>query len=389
MFFDTYKDEFDMMNESYVNYNGEVPSAEVYDGVLESYMNDYIIFEATLRRDFLEVNGVLTEGKAGDFFKNIWEKIKAFCGKIKQTIKNIIERFKMAIGAFKETAFKQKLAAYMPYYKDPKADEVLKDCTVKGYKFKTVNDILNNAFNVGINIFEKYLVPIAKDPLWLKSDVKNIKDDDVKKMSDKIEAINLEDIRKQLHDAVYSEKDIEKPFKEQPYLKDSLIKLVDASSLITFNGLDKKFQIILKKFNDNIDKLSKNADKAASEVVNIAADIYKYRSGEDASKEDLDEVKTAAQYLLKLLPAVQSKLNSIISMVYNELVKETKEYFRVYLVGGKYLKSHLKKASKKTEEKKEDKKEENKEEKVGESYITTDLDYINAVVEAEMYELGL
>lgn len=386
MFFDTYKDEFDMMNESCVNYNGEVPSAEVYDGVLESYMNDYIIFEATLRRDFLEVNGVLTEGKAGDFFKNIWEKIKAFCGKIKQTIKNIVERFKMAIGAFKETAFKQKIAAYMPYYKDPKADEVLKDCTVKGYKFKIVNaNLLENAYNVGINIFEKHFVPIAQNPIWQK-DPTTLTDDDIKKIADLLNNVPIEDIAKQLHDILYSETAIEKPFKEQKYLKEALMTVATIGSLITFNGMDRKIQSFLKNFDGNIDKLVKNSDKMIKQFSDLNDKFDK-----PITDEEMEHFKIVVPQILKLLPQIQAKANSIMTMIYNELVKETKEFFRIYFVAGKYLKANLKKASKKTEEKKEDKKEEENKEATSkeESYITTDLDYINAVAEAEMYELGL
>ena len=47
----------------------------IYEEVLNYHINDYIIFEASLRRDYYEVNGILTEDGNKNFLKTIWEKI--------------------------------------------------------------------------------------------------------------------------------------------------------------------------------------------------------------------------------------------------------------------------------------------------------------------------
>ena len=385
MILENFKEE---LNEVSTKIDGEV-NFNIYDGVLESYINDYTIFEATLRRDFLEVNGVLTEAGDKNFFKSIWGKIVAFCGKIRQWIKNVIERFKNAVIAFKETQFKQKLNSYMPYFKDSKADELLKDFTISGYKFKTVNaKTMEYAVKMGENIAEKYVVPLMEDPLFNKS-MKDLTEDDINKINNKIKEISIEDIAKEFHGAIYSETDIEKPFKEQSYLKEELIRLVEISSLMSLGNMDKKFEGFLNLFNKNIDNLSKNANKLIDEYAN---NMKNY--GQEVDDDSIEETKAVAQQIIKFLPPLQSKCNTILTLVYNEMVKETKEYIRVYLAAGKYLKSKLKKGGNSTEDKKvdnknntpnNDKKEEtsNKEE----SYISNE--YNNVLAEATMYELGL
>ena len=384
MFLNEFKEEFEV-NGSCNAMNEEVDLTSVYDGVLESYINDYTIFEAVLRRDFLEVNGLLTEAGNENFFKTIWKKIKEFCGKIKQWIKNILERFKNAISMYKETKIKQKMLELLPYFKDPKADELLKEFKIKGYKIKSAASTMAGGESVFDNILEKYINPIVDDPV-LKKDPSKLTEEDLKKISEKLNNAPIEDIAKELRSLVYTESDIEKPFANDSELKKNLLIFAQASQLITFTGTNKKMEFISKTLFNNIDKLSKNADKIISGFTNLSRNM-----GDEVSEDDENLAKTTCQQLLKILPSLQSKCNSISSMIYSELMKETKEFIRLYMGAGKYLKGKLKKGSKDTSNNTDtaDKKEDNKEEKVGESFITDDLDYINVVTEAEMYELGL
>ena len=47
----------------------------IYEEVLNYHINDYIIFEASLRRDYYEISGILNEDGNKNFLKTIWEKI--------------------------------------------------------------------------------------------------------------------------------------------------------------------------------------------------------------------------------------------------------------------------------------------------------------------------
>ena len=63
----------------------------IYEEVLNYHINDYIIFEASLRRDYYEVNGILNEDGNKNFLKTIWEKILDF---IKKAKVRVVEFFK-------------------------------------------------------------------------------------------------------------------------------------------------------------------------------------------------------------------------------------------------------------------------------------------------------
>ena len=65
----------------------------VFDGLLESYMNDYYIFETVLRQDYYEVSGLLTEASIKNFLVSIWEKIVQAFNWIKNKINEIIDKY--------------------------------------------------------------------------------------------------------------------------------------------------------------------------------------------------------------------------------------------------------------------------------------------------------
>ena len=65
----------------------------IFDGLLESYMNDYYIFETVLRQDYYEVSGLLTEASIKNFLVTIWEKIVQAFNWIKNKINEIIDKY--------------------------------------------------------------------------------------------------------------------------------------------------------------------------------------------------------------------------------------------------------------------------------------------------------
>ena len=86
MFFDSYKE--DLMNESCIDESVDFNVDDSMVIAIESYINDYTIFEAVLRRDLLEANGVLTEEADGNFLSGLWEKIKGAFKKLIDVITN-------------------------------------------------------------------------------------------------------------------------------------------------------------------------------------------------------------------------------------------------------------------------------------------------------------
>ena len=366
----------------------------IYEGLYEYYINDYIIFEGILRRDYMECIGILNENAVGNFFKSIGEKIVAFCKKIKQWVSNVLERFRNAIVAFKETQYKQKLESFLPYFSDPKADDVLKNFTISGYRLITVPD--KNYMTKAMSISEDWLAklePIFNQPIFGK-DLTEITDSDIEKLNKLLNDLDHEEMFNSLIKLVYAESDIEKPFEKNGTLRISLISLVKISSLLSLGNMDKKFEKFLKLVNESIDSLAKNADKIIDEI-NKTLDKPEMKDTADSlgmhsmDENETKEAKELLHKLLKLLPTVQSKCNSIVTLFYNESVKETKELFRLYIAAGKYLKKNLGKNTNKKEEKTTDTNtNDNKEETVTDqnaSYISDE--YNNVFSESAIYEL--
>ena len=342
----------------------------------------------------MECIGILNENAVGNFFKSIGEKIVAFCKKIKQWVSNVLERFRNAIVAFKETQYKQKLESFLPYFSDPKADDVLKNFTISGYRLITVPD--KNYMTKAMSISEDWLAklePIFNQPIFGK-DLTEITDSDIEKLNKLLNDLDHEEMFNSLIKLVYAESDIEKPFEKNGTLRISLISLVKISSLLSLGNMDKKFEKFLKLVNESIDSLAKNADKIIDEI-NKTLDKPEMKDTADSlgmhsmDENETKEAKELLHKLLKLLPTVQSKCNSIVTLFYNESVKETKELFRLYIAAGKYLKKNLGKNTNKKEEKTTDTNtNDNKEETVTDqnaSYISDE--YNNVFSESAIYEL--
>ena len=362
MFLNEFKEEFEV-NGSYNAMNEEVDLTSVYDGVLESYINDYTIFEATLRRDFLEVNGLLTEAAEGNFLSNIWEKIvEAFKGLVKK-IQDIIERFQAAIVTFKQTKLNQIVEKYKPYF--DKENGELNDFSIKKYKLKKTSECEKEIEKL---LSEYYTIANEFDKM--EEYIEGYNEDQIKAQIEKIDGIKMEDIKEKFKKAIYVENERTNPFKEDSNLKTDLYDELTfgESGLYGYKAMKKVAKNDFKKSRDYANKKLKEIKK---------------------DKKMTDEQRKAqvskCQTFLKFISSGQKYAIGFLSILIKELKHVIKEDTRLYVAAGKFLEGKMK-ASKKTEEKKEENKEATPKE---ESYITTDLDYINAVAEAEMYELGL
>ena len=69
----------------------------IYEGLYEYYVNDYIVFENILKRDYLEITGVLTEADNRNFLQKFWDKIIQLIETMKQKISILIDKVTIKI----------------------------------------------------------------------------------------------------------------------------------------------------------------------------------------------------------------------------------------------------------------------------------------------------
>ena len=58
----------------------------MYEDIIESYIDDYIVFEGFLKRGFLEVSNLLAEADNKNFVVQLWNKIISINTNIRDTI---------------------------------------------------------------------------------------------------------------------------------------------------------------------------------------------------------------------------------------------------------------------------------------------------------------
>lgn len=85
--------------ELIMNYNKNisVETDSIYEGLYEYYVNDYIVFENILKRDYLEITGVLTEADNRNFLQKFWDKIIQLIETMKQKISILIDKVTIKI----------------------------------------------------------------------------------------------------------------------------------------------------------------------------------------------------------------------------------------------------------------------------------------------------
>ena len=351
MFFDTIKDE--LLNESYSDNNVNFDVEDGMNVVIESYINDYTIFEAVLRRDFLEVNGLLTEDGNKNFLKTIWEKILDFIKKAKVKVVEFFKNIRNKL-FYNQKKVEKIYKKYEKYFNNNKADELLKDFTINNFKpFYTENS-------------ELILKPIfSRDPInsmiGPNGDAKGYTDQDIKELQDYIN--NAKQIKETIHDKIWiKDKKITQPFKEDKLLKVFIIDIIKRES----------FDKIEKYCNDKVNKYIKKI-KDEEEDVKQKIKYHENRKTEDpdspATNKFADDQIKKYQNTLKALPLLETLLFKEITIIISEFKELFVASVKLYVAGGKYLQKKLGKNTK------------------NESYI--DMDYINAVTEAEIYELEL
>ena len=353
--------------------------------VVESYINDYTIFEAVLRRDFYELIREQEEEKKEDteenkteekkegksnknFFVNIWENIvKAFKwlrDKISGLINNIVNR----IETHKQEKVNTMVSKYKPLF--DKGEQHLKDFTYKCKEMKDFNVSIKDNFNVVIPDFDG----ITEDSI--KSHMEKMTD--VKKIKEKMNGFSWGD-------------EIEKPFNINK-MKELIIKNIE-------ENLENRKDIKELK-NGLLEKIKEQEEKAKKK-------LKEAKRNKELNKEVKDQQVNLSQLYLKAVTATQKEITVVISSVLNIMSNQYKLSYKIYKSAGKYLEGKLGEKAKKPEDK-DVKKEPNKSngeivddggykkpetkedfDDIRKSAVGESTSYYDALIEAEFYEYGL
>ena len=319
---------------------------DTMDIVIESYVNDFYIFESILQRDMLESIGVLTESSNDE----------SILSKLWQGILNIIEGFKKKINTIFDSICDSIDKAKSKYYDSQikktesefdKAD--LSEFTIKNFKLFNYNEWEKNKAveTVLSKVLELDIDKLKGQPLETITLMKN-KDFAV-----------YQNIKSSLHDVLWSKTNVEKPFKDNSELKTIIKSIVRerAKENTTIKRSKKKILDHLNKQETIAKRMLKEAKKQKN--------VEKSKKEEDVvfAKECNALINEARRVTVSLVNSILSEYKKIVSVSVG-----------LYKSASKYAKKHSNKNTSENEKKEE----------VKESNI--DTEYLSAICEATIYE---
>lgn len=361
MFFDYY-DEITSVDEGY-NVN------ESMDLVIESYINDYTIFEAVLKRDFLEATDMLTEASEKSFLRGLWEKVLNLIDTIKKKVMDIIRSFSNKLDEIKRNQAKKLIDKYKRFFeKDTKHD--LNEFTMSGFNFKldsSEDGKVASAITVKISTeIRSMMKPVTS---LSKTDIQNYLDE-----LDK-QANNAKDNKKEYKEAFFDpDDDIENPFKTIGVapIKNFILRKTDDCKTI---------KNIKKNLINELDVLKRNAKNYMKSVDRNSS--MESEKGRDVRAEEINK----AQLYLRLMNRLQTKVSTMTSFSLKMMGQGYKQCVKAWTQAGKFL---------------EGKQKENDDETKNEStsylfgdndydYYTEgyDSDFLEAFAEAEIFDVSL
>lgn len=308
----------------------------IYDNILESYINDYTIFEAVLRRDYYQSTGLLTEEADRNFVQVMWDKLIELINAAKHKVISIVD-------SVINKSHDKTLEKYKKMVEDNK--ELLNKTDFSNFTcdFKSIDwskdEDGNNSFK---NLCDTFSVQLN----WSINDLRTR---------------DIDDIIKTYTDSVKDGKKINEDFYKKFVIDHKGSKLsaewVKPENLIKdLNGMVDH----LKYFREYKLKVLKHFESLQKEVTQLKRDAKK-------SKND-EELKFA------------NKAHKAFSIVLKDILGTFKIINRLITTDMKGQIKLIKSAVSFAKE--QNKKSQNA------SYLY-DIDYINAVTEAEIYELEL
>ena len=378
IFNDYLVEEDTTINENYTKYIDNPIIADI-----ESYANDYTIFEATLKRDFYEATGILNEEGDQNFFQKIWDKILHVLKTIKEKVASIVNYFSEMWDKHQKEKINKIEMKYYKYYKvSNRADlnNLAINFTLPNIKVFN-NGILTLSADVKSMLgevpnFEKVKsrggIYFGKDELNLTRNKKNRKGEEVVKRKGKSY------IASDIHNYVWGDEkkgEVKYPFK--------YITPVQLLNIMDFKQDGLKH---IKKLKEDLIKEINTQEKQAKS--------YK----KSASKDKDDSAKKLASSYLSLLSDYQTVAVHYFSAFLKEYKAAFNAFVKLYIKGGEKLKqiygeinTSINPGSNPTfdqgDETRENPNTDKKEESKEESFY--DNSYLDAVVETTMFEFGL
>ena len=324
--------------------------SDLLDSIVESYIDDYALFETLLHRDLLESVDVISESGDSNILTTIWEGILKIIEGLKKKINSVIESVCDAIDKVKSDYYDKTIKKTESQY--DKAD--LSGFTIKNLKLFNYDEFLK-----------------CKEIETVLDKVVSL---DIKKLQGQpIESITLmknkdfavyDNLKSSIHDVIWLKTTSVHPFKENSNLK-STIKTILRERATENTALKRAKKKIFDHLNDQ-EKEAKRMLKEAKKEKNVDKEKKEYNI--KFAKECNSIVNEARRVSVGVINTVLSEYKKIVSVS-----------AKIYTAASKYAIKQLKK-NKSTEETK-------KEEKQEESYI--DIDYLTAIAEATEYEFEM
>ena len=361
MFFDYY-DEMSGVDQGY-NVN------ESMDLVVESYINDYTIFEAVLKRDFLEATDMLTESSEKSFLRGLWEKVLNLIDAIKKKVMDIIRSFVNKLDEIKKNQAKKLVDKYKRFFEKDKNNDI-NEFTMSGFNFKLEK---GGDTKIANNIIAK----ISTDIRDMMKPVQSMSKTDIQNCLDELDkqARNAKDNKKDYKELFFDpDDDDENPFKTigADTIKNFILRKTDDCRTI---------KNLKKSISGDIDVLkrqAKNYMQSADRSTNMDSSADKERRSEEINK---------AQLYLRLMNGLQSKLSTMVSFSLKMIGQGYKQCVKAWTQAGKFLEG-------KQKDNDEDTKNESTSYLFGDNdydYYTEgyDSDFLEAFAEAEIFDVSL
>ena len=342
----------------------------IYENVYDYYINDYIIFEGILRRDFLEVNGILTEASTKNFLKNIWERIlKAFKwlkDRIKELIDKIFKRNKEEDNSDSDDSKEETIREMVKKLNRHNDKDKLKDLKVSGFRARSKidNDCLRDfikdydsyIFFIGPSLFVAEGTPRISKYKHIISDKKK----EIDNILNKDISNDLKQFKQDLYNSFFKNNDIEYPFKNNKINFDYCF----ARYYPTYR--DNK----LTEFKKDIEKYEKEINNFLEKVNtgNAIPDDDLFASDEKNQQNYEKDVQYVQKGFADMLQALQISSRALIGAYSCQFKCEKmarKQYIKLLKTAINYLEGNNQSSSNES----------------------ADIDYINALSEATIYEL--
>lgn len=262
-----------------------VEEATGYEGVvgagvalLESYQNDYKLFEGTLMCDFQEASAI-AEGASEDsifalqenFVTSMWEKIKDFFKKLWAKIKSIFHSF---IAKFDSIVMKSNKEFFKKYYREVMTKD-LKDMKAKYSKHKTLPNTSSTIIitgGAGNNTEDA-----------LKKEIEDFdRDDQFEKYAKDLTGLDLteKDFSKDFHEALFEDEEEE----------EGLDEIVRECGAVLQNG-DKALKFV-KTMQSKMDRAIGDIIKDIEKDESKSLKNYPTESGKEDQTDDDLRIKT-------------------------------------------------------------------------------------------------